>query len=266
MSRLTDQEYLLTEQYHDASNLNARIQLHTRFSTNKYGWHRWVFDQFRLPAQCRILELGCGPGRLWLANLPRIPQGWDITLSDFSVGMLEEARRNLGDSPRPFRFAIADAQSIPFGAERFGAIIANHMLYHVPDRQKAYTEVHRVRKRGGRFYATTNGQTHLQEMDELARRAGFPGAKMAGAQANPFRLENGLAELSAWLSNVTLRRYEDSLLVTEAAPLIAFILSTAYRSQATDEQVAELTRLVERELAEHGAILVTKDAGLFEAN
>lgn len=37
-------------QYQDAANLNARIQLHERFNTNQYDWHRWVFDHFDLPA------------------------------------------------------------------------------------------------------------------------------------------------------------------------------------------------------------------------
>jgi hypothetical protein len=41
VSKVSNQEYLLTRQYKDESNLNARIQLHARFSTNKYGWHRW---------------------------------------------------------------------------------------------------------------------------------------------------------------------------------------------------------------------------------
>ncbi len=31
-------------QYRDDQNLNARIALHARFSTNPYGWQRWVFD------------------------------------------------------------------------------------------------------------------------------------------------------------------------------------------------------------------------------
>ena len=76
---LTDRHYL-EKQYKDSSNLDARIRLHQRFSVNKVGWHRWVFDQFNLPPVCRILELGCGPGSLWLDNLKRIPAGWEILL------------------------------------------------------------------------------------------------------------------------------------------------------------------------------------------
>src|SRR5262245_7806534 len=125
-----DQQYLLNEQYRNASNLNARIELHRRFSTNAYGWHRWVFDHFRLPPEARVLELGCGPGELWRENADRIPEGWEVTLADLSPGMLAAARRSLRDLLRSFAFAEVDAQSIPFPDACFDGVIANHMLYH----------------------------------------------------------------------------------------------------------------------------------------
>lgn len=92
MNRLSDQTYLLNEQYKDASNFNARFQLHERFSVNQYGWLPWVFDHIRLPEEARILELGCGPGRLWQKNLHRIPAGWDVTLKNLAM-MPDTTRR-----------------------------------------------------------------------------------------------------------------------------------------------------------------------------
>jgi len=96
MRKLSDPHLLLTNQYKNASNLNARVQLHDRFSTNKYGWHRWVFDQIRCPPKSRILELGCGTGLLWAKNRDRIPAEWDLVLSDFSPGMLRETQSEIG--------------------------------------------------------------------------------------------------------------------------------------------------------------------------
>lgn len=75
MSKIDDPEYLLNQQYHNADKLNARIRLHAEFSTNPYGWLQWVFDHFDLPKYARILELGCGPGNLWLENQARIHLG-----------------------------------------------------------------------------------------------------------------------------------------------------------------------------------------------
>ena len=56
----------LKEQYKDSSNFRKRVALHARFGTNRYSFYRWVFDQFDLSRVSAILELGCGPGFLWL--------------------------------------------------------------------------------------------------------------------------------------------------------------------------------------------------------
>jgi SAM-dependent methyltransferase len=114
-TRKIDREYL-AKQYRDGTNLNARILLHMKFSTNPYGWFGWVFDQFNLPAQGRILELGCGAGTLWMDNLERIPPGWEIILSDFSDGMLNQAQANLSQK-RSFFFKQVDARSTPLPFE-----------------------------------------------------------------------------------------------------------------------------------------------------
>jgi ubiquinone/menaquinone biosynthesis C-methylase UbiE len=255
----------VTEQYGDASNLNARIALHQRFSTNHYGWQRWVYDQFELSAQSDILELGCGPADLWRENADRIPSGWHVTLSDFSPGMVSEAKANLCRLGRHFQFELIDAQSIPFGDRSFDAVIANHMLYHVPDKASALAEIRRVLKPGGRLYASTVGQTHMRELDALMVRFLPAMDPMFGASASSFLLENGEAQLTEWFSPVHTYRYEDALIVTEAEPLVAYALSSFAGIALKEDRLARFTRWVEDEIARHGAIHITKDSGLFEA-
>ena len=267
MSKSSGIEYLLTDQYQNASNLNARQQLHDRFSTNKYSWHRWVFDQFNLSPKSRILELGCGPGTLWLQNVHRIPDDWDITLSDFSLGMLQEAQRTLRDSHRHSKFVVVDTQSIPFEDESFDTVIVNHMLYHVPDRNKAFSEIHRILKPSGRFYASTNGRDHLRELQELVRAFDPNMTFRVNLSHERFGLENGFVQLSRWFSKVTLRRYEDSLVITEGDSLVAYILSGMNNAKSilVGDKLAEFIRFVKQELTLHGAIHVTKQSGMFEA-
>jgi ubiquinone/menaquinone biosynthesis C-methylase UbiE len=263
MADWTNPSYLLNEQYKDASNLNARIQLHARFSVNKRGWNRWLFDQFKIAPGSRILELGCGPGKLWLSNLDRIGDDWQITLSDFSAGMLQEAQQKLGQSKHHFSFQIIDAQSIPFEDASMDAIIANHMLYHVPDRPKALAEVRRVLKPDGRFYASTIGDTDLHEINEIIGRVDRAFAQRR--KSNPFTLENGAEQLARWFASITLYRYEDALVVTELEPLIAYILSGVAKTIFVGEKLQRLRDLLKQELAANKAIYITKDAGLFEA-
>jgi len=263
MSQIADQTYL-RKQYQNASNLNDRIQIHVRFSTNRYSWHRWVFDQIEVPEHARVLELGCGPGRLWAENLGHIPSGWEITLTDFSPGMLDEAHRNLAGA-RPFAFELADAQALPFDGA-FDAVIANHMLYHVPDLPRALAEIRRVLRPSGRFYATTVGDTHLRELHDLAARFDPALVGWGGSLAHGFRLENGAAQLAPFFDYVVLRRYDDALIVTEAEPIVAFVASSDARGLLNGPRRAEFRRFVEQELqAGGGAIHITKDSGIFEA-
>lgn len=264
MALIADQRYLRQQQYHDATNFNARIALHERFSTGAQRWPRWAFEQLRLPAQSRILEIGCGTGNLWRANAERIPAGWDVTLSDFAPGMLAAARDSLATVAHPLRFVLLDAQAIPFAAASFDAVIANHMLYHVPNRPRALAEIRRVLRPGGTLYAATNGQRHLAELHALAARVDPALAAWGGRLDRPFLLETGGDELARCFDPVTLARHEDGLVVTEAEPLVAFVASMSSVA-LTAEQHAALHAAATQAIARDGALRITKDPGMFVA-
>jgi ubiquinone/menaquinone biosynthesis C-methylase UbiE len=222
-----------------------------------------VFDQYVFPAECRILEVGCGSGILWQQNLERIPPGWRLTLTDFSEGMLEQARQNLGKAGA-FTFQVVDAQSIPFEDEQFDVVIANFMLYHVPDRPRALGEIRRVLKPGGQLYATTVGERHMQELMELPCRFDPSGRTEQMKMANEFTLENGQAQLEAFFAAVEVRRYPDALEVSEVEPLVDYLLSTSTFSSMGEREA--FTAFVQRIWEENGGVFhVTKDSGMFLA-
>jgi ubiquinone/menaquinone biosynthesis C-methylase UbiE len=264
MSKFTDQQYLKTDQYKDSSNLDARVNIHARFSTNPYGWFNWLFDALtKLPTDVKILELGSGPAYLWKECSSRIPVGWDITLSDLSSGMVDAAWRNLVVTGRAYNFKEIDAQSIPFEDETFDAVIANFMLYHVPDRPKAISEIKRVLKPSGRLFAATVGDHHLQEMMDILRKVHV--SKTWESYANPFTLESGLEQLKPFFPNVTLSRYEDNLHVTEIEPMMAYVRSSLRAADLSETELSKVHVDLENELKEKGRIFITKDSGLFEA-
>ena len=264
MSKFTNQKYLITEQYKNSGNLDARIEIHRRFSTNSYGWFNWVFDTLnQLPKEANVLELGTGSGALWVDIADKIPATWTITLSDLSDGMLDSAWRNLVVTGRSFKFERIDAQSIPYADETFDIVIANHMLYHVPDRPKALAEIQRVLKHGGHLIAATVGETHQKEIKNWLRRVGKD-AKFSPF-SEPFTLENGAEQLSPFFANVTVSRYEDSLLVTEVEPMIAYLRSSIRASEISEEELAKVQAELEKEIRQNGKIFISKDTGLFEA-
>jgi ubiquinone/menaquinone biosynthesis C-methylase UbiE len=269
----TDKEKVL-EQYKSSSNLEARIALHERFSTRKGVFHAWLFDFIKAPDDAKVLELGVGSAKLWQVNRERIPHGWNITLSDISEGMLGDARKNVADIAASFSFRVVDAQAIPFEDSSFDLIMANHMLYHVPNVDKAISEIRRVLKSDGRFYGTTNSINHMKELDDFVEEHMAPQLPGVFDRLNTittqFALENGEAQLSKHFANVKLHLPPPSYLhVTEAEPFMAYILSMARWSmlvegtskQQVDKVVAEARKIAEQKLP----IRITTSAGLFEA-
>lgn len=260
-----DSQYLKNEQYKDASKLSARARLHSQYNRNPYSWFKWMFDLYQIPPTGRVLELGAGAGWLWLNNAERIPPGWDITLSDFSPGMLDEQRQSLANVPHPFKHEEIDIQAIPHGDGTFDAVIANHMLYHVPDRAQAIAEMRRVLKPGGRLYTATNGEKHLQENRQLLARFGLqPGERREGfAALNGYTLENASEQLRAQFEHVELHRYDDAIVLDNAEPLLESLLSG--RIVLSAERTAALRAFLQAEIAKTGTLTLTKDMGVLIA-
>lgn len=251
----------IKKQYKNPSHLNARRALHERFSTNKYGWYRWVFDNFYFPSNSKILELGSGLGMLWFENKDRIPVNWKITLTDFSEQMLEQTKYNL-ESVHHFDYQVVDIQNIPYLDAYFDSAIAMHLLYLVPDIEKALKEAARVLKPGGVFVTSTNGSNYMKELADLLKESQLPVHK--GYNKYAFSLDNGSSLLSRYFSKIEMFKYDDSLLITEADPLIAHILSI--NENLSESQKNEVREFFYKYFSNHKILQLTKDIGIFIAH
>jgi SAM-dependent methyltransferase len=244
----------VSEQYATDANLRARIDLHQRFSTAAQDWHRWVLDRVAPPAGARILEVGCGPAELWKQNLDRIDPSWQLTLADSSPGMIEAAKDVLGDGAD---YVVADVQELPFADESFDLVLANHMLYHVPDRPTAFAEIRRVLVRGGAFYAATNGEGHLRELGDLSA-AWLPIERHVDA----FGLESGPPQLEVFFGETRVERFDGDLRVTEVEPVLAYLRSS---ERYDGRELAEERAVLEAAIA-RGAFRISTCAGLITCN
>jgi len=249
-------------QYRDGSNLAARFRLHQRFSTSRYPFHRWVFDRLALPAGARVLELGCGLGALWKTNRDRIPTDWNLVLSDFSFGMLLDARANL-NSIGAFRFQQIDAIAIPYRDASLDGVIANHMLYHVTDLEGALREIRRSLKPSAALYATTIGPSHMRELDEIAEP--FIGVAPLSRVHQRFGLANGAAALGKVFSDVGCETVRGQLRITEVEPVLDYFRSMNSTRLASPDTLSAIRARIEREIASAGALRVSTESGLFIA-
>lgn len=258
--QLSNEETNIIEQYKNAKNLNDRISLHEKYSTNKQGWFNWLFEKIDLSKVNRLLELGCGNGKLWQENKIDL-RNREIFLSDISEGMVEEVRNKLGSD---FNCIVADAEKIPFKDAYFDSIIANHVLFYLNDLNQGLKEVSRVLKPNGILYCSTYGSRHMKEITDIVQNFDSRINLSNHSLYDVFGLENGENILKQYFTSVQRMDYQDSLEITESKPLIDYIMSChGNQNEMLGPRLNEFKEYIEELLQKDGKIVVTKQAGLF---
>lgn len=262
---ITNMEHAVVDQYKTAVNINARIQLHQRFSHNPVPWFSWIAARIPLERAERILEVGCGNGQLWQQVPAEILKKKEVHVTDVSSGMVEDAAELLRASGRnSLIFETEDCQKLSYGDQSFDVVIANHVLFYVKNLPQALGEIHRVLRPGGSFYCSTYGRDHMKEITLLVQEFDPRITLSEVALYELFGLENGGALLEGTFDQVEKLLYRDYLLVDEPEPLLDYILSChGNQSEFLSQRQLEFKRFLQKKIQEKGGIRITKMAGIF---
>jgi len=214
VASLTDREILVGQAYATPAPLEARRAI--------YRWQQPARD---LPTVALsllqgvtgpVVDVGCGPGHYWRL-IARERPGLRVVGLDLSPGM------------RPH--AVADAQHLPLPDRAAGAALAMHMLYHVPDIERAIGELARVLRDDGIVIVATNGAGHMRQFGQLfadAVRAVKPGADspVPPPQSDRFRLDNGTVMLRRRFAAAEPVVWETDIRIPEPGPVVGYLDST----------------------------------------
>ncbi len=271
MSALHVDAAYLRYQYDDAEKLRIRIDTHARYSERVSDtFTSWLLGHIGGGPGQTLLDIGCGPGVLHpsLAAL-----GVRITSVDASVGMVRAARAQADAGAYDLSVITGDAQVLPFRDSCFERVMANHMLYHVPDQRAALEEFRRVLTPGGRVVMATNGAGNYPQLDELHRAS----AERLGYTVSPsdslrFTLDDLPLVRSVFPSAERFVR-DDAFVFQDAAPALRFYATYAidaiedrppdgsHRAALLGEMQSQIDAIVERERV----FRVAKTAGCFVA-
>jgi SAM-dependent methyltransferase len=112
------------------------------------AWSRAIGEQFLAwlgaPAGARWLDVGCGTGAFSELILRHAAPA-SLTGIDPSPEQIEYARKHLPD----LTFRVADSMELPFGASEFDVVASALVIHFIPDRARAFAEMHRVLRSGG---------------------------------------------------------------------------------------------------------------------
>ena len=248
------------QQYATANNLYTRISIHDKYSTNKMGFGNWIVSNYKIDKGMKVLELGCGTGDMWKNRESLISHCSKLILSDFSEGMITTTKENVGNYDN-IEYKVLDIQNIPYEDETFDIVIANMMLYHVPDIYKGLAEVRRVLKKGSCFYCATYGEhgitAYLSKIldtydieDNLNKN---------------FTLQNGYNILSKSFSNIEKLEYIDSLAVTNIDDMVDYIYSLSSMTSLNNVPKHTIKTILMQNLT-NGILNVPKEYGMFIAS
>jgi ubiquinone/menaquinone biosynthesis C-methylase UbiE len=98
-----------------------------------------------------VLDLGCGLGDDTFAIAQLVGAQGRAVGVDVSENMIAEARRRAGQRGPKAEFEVGDVQALRFEDATFDACRTERMLMHVPDADRAFAEMARVIRRGGRL-------------------------------------------------------------------------------------------------------------------
>jgi trans-aconitate 2-methyltransferase len=134
---------------------------------------RRVLESLDLDGAPRVLDVGCGDGRVTAAIAARIPGG-SVVGVDPSRSMIEHASRQFGPSMHPkLRFEVADAASLPYRGE-FDRVVSFNALHWVPDQDAALRSIRAALRPGGRArlrFVPEGGRRSLEDVLEDVRES-----------------------------------------------------------------------------------------------
>jgi SAM-dependent methyltransferase len=209
-----DNPFVVQWEYASEERLAVRNAVYRDFLTEGENADDVAFEIVQELEPKTVLEVGCGMGEF--AQRVSDGLGADVTAIDLSPRMVELSRQRGVDAE------VADVQQLPFADDEFDCVVANWVLYHVPDLELALREIVRVLRPGGRLVATTVGVDNMREVWELV---GGP-----VSVERTFDARTGRDLLAAHFPHVTQREVEGTLVFPDAAAVRHFVSMTMTRA------------------------------------
>ncbi|MDM8142206.1 class I SAM-dependent methyltransferase [Megamonas hypermegale] len=140
-----------------------------RDELNSYMADLWLEEirKYMPDKPCRILDIGTGSGffAILLGKAGHYVEGIDLTAS-----MIEEAKLLAAKSGVNSVFKVMDAENLLYPDESFDIVLSRNLTWTLPHPRKAYSEWHRVLKKGGMLlnFDADYGKEHLvQDLNSL---------------------------------------------------------------------------------------------------
>lgn len=173
-----------------------------RIADPQARWGATVVGWLNLSGSERVLDAGCGSGRVTERLLERLPEGRVVAL-DGSGSMIEEARRRLAPFGDRVEYVVADLlEPLPVDP-RVDAILSTATFHWVPDHDALFRNLSQVLVPEGQLAGQCGGEGNLLSVERALHDIGAPGFEgkvYATAETTRDHLEEcGFHDVDCWL-------------------------------------------------------------------
>ena len=172
-------------------------------------WGTSILDRLRLEGDERVLDAGCGSGRVTEALAERLPRGRVIAL-DGSPAMVEAARDRLAPFGDRIEYVVADLGApLPVDAGSLDAIFSTATFHWVPDHDALFANLAAVTRPGGQLVAQCGGVGNIASVHRVLARIGdgwLGPVRFETPLATTRRLDAaGYVDIECWLTDEPTR-------------------------------------------------------------
>jgi trans-aconitate 2-methyltransferase len=198
-----------------------------RVSRPQLEWGRAVLERLALRGDERVLDAGCGSGRVTAELVRRLPQG-QVVAVDASAAMVARAREAL---PPNVRVVQADLLALELD-EPVDAVFSTATFHWILDHGRLFDRLHALLRPGGRLVAQCGGAGNLSSFLAIAERVGAaaPYAEHLAGMGREWRFASpqdtaalleraGFADVRCWLSDGTVVPPDPPAFIRAAGPV-----------------------------------------------
>jgi len=146
----------------DAAAYERAGEAQFRWALEVLEWRAWRGDE-------RVLDAGCGPGRVSESLLGRVPRG-HVTAVDRDADMVAKATARLAPYGERARVVQADLERLPEGLGPVDVVVSTAVLHWVPDLAAAFRGFRRVLRPGGDLLAQWGGAGNIADLEGVLDR------------------------------------------------------------------------------------------------
>ena len=264
MFHATRDSQILDTYYSNGSLLRDKHRL--AYTDSGREFHKWALGLVPIAPSTRILDAGCGWGRfLWplIDDYGGAPH--NVVGADCKRGMLHTASAEASERGVQVGLCAGDIEALPFAPRVFDGVLANHVLYHLPDIERGVRELARIVRPDGWLLATTNSdkvqvpviELHYQALQSL-------GIPFVPEGPSPFSMENGDFYLRTGFRNVEAFYFEDEATYSNADDFVKIYQTIGrYKGVLSSSDVGEeAKRLLPEMVAKLAQDIISSEGSL----